>query len=89
MRILVTGANGQLGQEFKNNIYKSAYKFYFTDLNELDVTKKIDILNLIINNTIDLIINCAAYTDVNQSEINIEQAKELNVNAVRNLVEVC
>ena len=89
MKILVTGANGQLGKEFKNNISKSQHEFYFTDLDELDITKKNEILNCVKNHKINLIINCAAYTNVNKAEINKKQANKVNVNAVRNLVEVC
>ena len=89
MKILVTGANGQLGKEFKNNISKSQHEFYFTDLDELDITKKNEILNCVKNHKINMIINCAAYTNVNKAEINKKQANEVNVNAVRNLIEVC
>ena len=89
MRILVTGSNGQLGQEFKNNIYNSDHEFYFTDENEIDITKKKKILEYVTIFKIDLIINCAAYTNVNQSETNKKQAIKVNVDGVRNLVEVC
>ena len=44
MRILVTGSNGQLGQEFKNNLSNSNHKIIFTDENSLDITKKKEIL---------------------------------------------
>ena len=40
MRNLVTGAGGQLGQQFKNNVSKSDHEFYFADEDELDITKK-------------------------------------------------
>ena len=89
MRILVTGANGQLGQEFKNNVSKSKDEFYFTDEKELDITKKNRVLNYVSNNQIELIINCAAYTNVNDAETNKRQAIKVNLDAVRNLVEVC
>ena len=89
MRILVTGSNGQLGQEFKNNVYNSDHEFYFTDENEIDITKKKEILEYVTIFKIDLIINCAAYTNVNQSETNKKQAIKVNVYGVRNLVEVC
>jgi len=89
MRILVTGANGQLGQEFKNNISSSNHKFYFTDVNELDITKKKEILDYVTIYKIELIINCAAYTNVNDAETNKRQAIKVNLDAVRNLVEVC
>ena len=89
MNILVTGANGQLGQEFKNNISKSKDDFYFTDLLDLDISNKNNILNYVKDHQIDLIINCAAYTNVNKSEINQKQAIKVNSDAVRNLVEIC
>ena len=89
MRILVTGASGQLGQEFKNNVSNSDHEFYFTDENELDITKRRKILEYVTIHKIDLIINCAAYTNVNQSETNKKQAIKVNVDGVRNLVELC
>ena len=89
MRILVTGANGQLGQEFKNNVSNSDHEFYFTDENELNITKKKEILDYVIIHKIELIINCAAYTNVNSAETNKRQAIKVNSDAVRNLVEVC
>ena len=89
MRILVTGSNGQLGQEFKNNVSNSDHEFYFAVKSELDITKKNEILNYTIKNKIDFIINCAAFTHVNESETNKKEAIEVNVNAVKNLVEVC
>ena len=89
MKVLVTGANGQLGQEFKNNIYKSYYEFYFTDENELDIINKNHVLSYVLDNKIDLIINCAAYTNVNESETNKNQAVKVNCDAVKNLIEIC
>ena len=47
MKILVTGANGQLGKEFKNNISESQHEFYFTDEKELDITNKNRVLNYV------------------------------------------
>ncbi len=89
MRILVTGANGQLGQEFKNNVSNTGHEFYFNDENELDITKKKEILDFVTINKIELIINCAAYTNVNGAETNKKQAIKVNADGVRNLVEVC
>ena len=89
MNILVTGANGQLGQQFKNNTTKSDFEFYFADENELDITKKNDILNYISDYKINFILNCAAYTDVNGSESNKELAIKINSEAIKNLVEIC
>ena len=89
MRILVTGANGQLGQEFKNNVSNSDHEFFFTDENDLDITKKKEILDCVTIYKIELIINCAAYTNVNDAETNKRQAIKVNIDAVRNLVEIC
>tara|TARA_Y100000739_G_C20537816_1_gene432128 strand:- start:264 stop:1115 length:852 start_codon:yes stop_codon:yes gene_type:complete len=89
MNILVTGANGQLGQQFKNNTTKSDFEFYFADENELDITKKNDILNYTSHYKIKYILNCAAYTDVNGSESNKELAIKINSEAIKNLVEIC
>ena len=89
MRILVTGANGQLGQEFKNNVSYSNHKFYFTNVNELDITKKKEILDYVTIYKIELIINCAAYTNVDDAEINKRQATKVNLDAVKNLIEIC
>tara|TARA_B100001175_G_scaffold48115_1_gene37531 strand:+ start:42 stop:893 length:852 start_codon:yes stop_codon:yes gene_type:complete len=89
MNVLVTGANGQLGHEFKNTAPKSDFEFYFADENELDITKKNDILNYTSNYKIKFILNCAAYTDVNGSESNKELAIKINSEAIKNLVEIC
>ena len=89
MRILVTGANGQLGQEFKNNVSNSDHKFYFTNVNELDITNKKEILDYVTIYKIELIINCAAYTNVDDAEINKKQAIKVNLDAVKNLIEIC
>ena len=88
MRVLVTGANGQLGKEFKNNVSNSDHEFYFADENELDITKKKEILDYVIKYKIELVINCAAYTNVNDAETNKRQAIKVNCDSVRNLVEV-
>ena len=89
MRILVTGANGQLGQEFKNNVSNSNHEFFFNDVNELDITKKEEILDYVTIYKIQLIINCAAYTNVNKSETYKNLAIKVNSDAVKNLIEVC
>ena len=89
MRVLVTGANGQLGQEFKNNVSNSNHKFYFTNVSELDITKKKEILDYVTIHKIELIINCAAYTNVDNAEINKSQAIKVNSDAVKNLIEIC
>ena len=89
MNILVTGANGQLGQEFKNSNTKSDFDFHFTAKNQLNITNKDEILNYVNNHQIEFILNCAAYTNVNRSEFNKKSAIKVNSDAVKNLVEIC
>ena len=87
MITLVTGANGQLGKTIQS-IVKNKSEFIFTDINNLDITKKEKIASVIVSHDINCIINCAAYTNVDGAEIEKEKADELNDNAVKNLVEI-
>jgi dTDP-4-dehydrorhamnose reductase len=90
MNILVTGSNGQLGSELKNQALDySQYKFFFTDIQELDICQSQDILKYVLENDIDQVINCAAYTAVDKAESDIEKAQLINVDAVSNLVKAC
>ena len=86
LNILVTGANGQLGSSLKSLApnYPN-YTFYFTDKNELDITKIRKIEEFISKNKIQLIINCAAYTNVDKAEGEFPLANEINHLAVENL----
>lgn len=79
MNILITGANGQLGSEFKE-IKKSGsqHEFYFTDIADLDITSYVAVTNYIKDNKIDTIVNCAAYTAVDKAENDIELAEKVN-----------
>ena len=86
--ILVTGSKGQLGSEFKKiGDYNKSFKFFFEDL-ELDISNKKLLEEYIKANKINIIINTAAYTDVNKAEIEKEKANLINCLAVKNLVEL-
>ena len=87
MITLVTGSNGQLGKTIQSIVKKNT-EFIFTDIDSLDITKKKEIELFIKRYDINCIINCAAYTYVDQAEIEKEKADELNCNAVKNLVEI-
>ena len=86
--ILVTGANGQLGRELKKleNKY-SNFKFLFTDIDELDITKPSQVESMIKENNISYLINCAAYTAVDKAETNKDDAFLLNSEAVKILAQ--
>ncbi len=77
-KVLVTGANGQLGREIKKirNSFKQIYSF--TDIEELDVSDKEVLQSYLDANPVDYIINCAAYTDVDGAEKEVDKAMLLN-----------
>lgn len=87
MNILVTGANGQLGTALRNSSANSVDKYIFTDVTELDITDADAVKKAVTNNGIDVIVNCAAYTNVDKAEDDAQFAELLNATAVRNLAE--
>lgn len=89
MNILVTGASGQLGMEFQSisSSYPD-YSFSFATLDELDITNQEDVEDFVRINKIDLIINCAGYTDVDQAEEDIVECDKVNHFGVSTLATV-
>ena len=87
MKILITGSKGQLGSTIKY-ILQNKSNYFFTDKDEVDITKKNKIDSFVKMNKINCIVNCAAYTNVDKAEIEKEKAYELNCNAVKNLVDI-
>lgn len=86
MKILVTGANGQVGQEIfriKNNF--PSMDFLFTDKSTLDITNKTEVLKCFEEFRPEICINCAAYTQVDKAESETELAYNVNVNGPENL----
>ena len=68
MNVLVTGANGQLGREMRLVAASSADKYVFTDIEELDITDRSAVQDFVSSSGIDVIINCAAFTNVDAAE---------------------
>lgn len=90
MNILVTGANGQLGSEIRNMSKETDHSFIFTGSSEFPLDMKSDDrIRFLIENKIDVIINCAAYTAVDNAELpeNYEQVMNVNCNYVKTLVD--
>ena len=85
MNILVTGANGQLGNEMRIVAAESADNYIFTDVAELDITDAAAVDEAVRRHNIGAIINCAAYTNVDKAEDDAEFAETLNAKAVENL----
>ncbi|MFK8377412.1 dTDP-4-dehydrorhamnose reductase [Capnocytophaga canimorsus] len=86
--ILVTGANGQLGSEIQN-IQGKTKNYFFTDASDLDITDRQAISDFVKKNNIQIVVNCAAYTNVDKAEDDIQIANLINNIAVGYLAEVC
>lgn len=90
MNVLVTGANGQLGNEMRIVAHGSGDNFIFTDvvgddIMKLDITDAEAVCKVVREHEIEAIVNCAAYTNVDKAEDDAELAEVLNAKAVRNL----
>lgn len=85
MNILVTGANGQLGNEMRRLGAVSPNNYIFTDVAELDITNANAVMYVAKHYSIDAIINCAAYTNVDKAESDEATAELINATAVANL----
>ena len=85
MNILVTGANGQLGNEMRRLGAVSPNNYIFTDVAELDITNAEAVMYVAKHYSIDAIINCAAYTNVDKAESDEATAELINATAVANL----
>lgn len=87
--VLLTGANGQLGQDFQKLFDKLGVKYIATDYQELDITGKEKVREYIENNNFTIVINCAAYNNVDKAEEEVEKCYALNAYAPKNLAEIC
>ena len=84
MNILVTGCNGQLGNEMQVlSKQHPAHRYFFTDVAELDITDAAAVQAFVRANAIDLIVNCAAYTNVDKAEDDEATALKINAEAAR------
>lgn len=86
--ILVTGANGQLGNEIRLSLVANCeFNAFFTDIAELDITNRLAVFQFLTAHKIDIIINCAAYTAVDMAEDDFDNCNKINHIAVANLAE--
>lgn len=85
--ILITGANGQLGQALKQHANNDA--IIFTNRTTFDITNKLQMETVFRNHAPNLVINTAAFTQVDEAESMQETAFLINGTAVKNLVELC
>ena len=87
MTILVTGANGQLGTHIRLSSIQSKHQYFFTDVDGLDITDTVAVKQFVRNHQIEVVINCAAYTDVNRAENEQDVADRVNHLAAGYLAE--
>ncbi len=86
MKILLTGAKGQLGSECKE-VMKSDYEIIDTDLEEFDITSWDNVILTISQLSPDIILNCAAFTNVDECETKRRESERINVEGPRNLAQ--
>ena len=79
MNILITGANGQLGNEMQVLSQDHLqHTYFFTDVKDLDICDEQAVRAFVADNRVDVIVNCAAYTAVDKAEDNLELCNQLN-----------
>lgn len=89
MKVLVTGANGMLGQDLCPILEDAGYEVVETDVENLDITNLNQVKDVIAKENPDFVIHCAAYTNVDKAEEDLETAQKINVNGTENLAKVC
>ena len=89
MNILVTGANGQLGNEMRIVSKGSSDRYIFTDVEELDITSRDTVMKFVKDNDIKVVINCAGYTNVEKAEDEENLAELINAQAVGYIAQAC
>lgn len=86
--VLITGANGQLGNEMRVLSKENPeYTYFFTDVAELDICNGQAVMDFVKANDINVIVNCAAYTAVDKAEEQVELCTKLNADAVGYLAQ--
>lgn len=88
MNVLVTGAGGQLGSEIEASTVRIG-NYFFTDATTLDITQIGSLHSFVQQNNIDIIVNCAAYTNVDKAEDDVVVAEAINHHAAAHLAAVC
>jgi len=89
IRIAITGSNGQLGKSFqKIHSFFPEIEFLFLSKVQLDITDSMKVKEYFSNNKVDYIVNCAAYTKVDQAETEADLCNKVNIIGPRNLAKI-
>lgn len=89
MRVLVTGAKGQLGADLMNELKKQGLVGIGVDIEEMDITDAEACMRVIAGADVDAVIHCAAYTAVDAAEDNLELCRKINGDGTRNVALAC
>lgn len=89
MKVLVTGASGQLGQDVIRELREQHIEYLGTTRDMLDLTDEYSVHRLIIEYRPDIVVHCAAYTAVDKAEEEIELCRKVNVDGTRYIVDAC
>lgn len=88
-KVLVTGANGMLGQDLCPILEDNGYEVVETDINNLDITNAKMVEDVLAEEQPDIVIHCAAYTNVDKAEEDLETARLINAKGTENIAKVC
>ena len=89
MKVLVTGVRGQLGYDVVNELEKRGLEAIGVDIQEMDITNEASVNSVIGEAAPDAVIHCAAYTDVDAAEDNIEICRKVNADGTQNIANMC
>ncbi len=89
MRVLVTGAKGQLGSDLMAELAKRGLTGIGADVDEMDITNRELCRKVILESNVDAVIHCAAYTAVDAAEDNVELCRRINGEGTRNVALAC
>ncbi len=89
MKILVTGVKGQLGYDVVNELEKRNHEAVGVDIEEMDITNKDSVNDVILNGNFDGVIHCAAWTAVDLAESNVEKCRLVNKVGTENIANAC
>ncbi len=89
MKALVTGAKGMLGQDLCPILEDNGYEVIETDIEMLDITDELAVLRVLTEEEPDLVVHCAAYTNVDKAEEEFEKTELINVKGTENVAKAC
>ena len=89
MRVLVTGAKGQLGSDVMAELEKHGHVGIGTDVEEMDITDLEKVEEVIAQADVEAVVHCAAYTAVDAAEDNVELCRKINAAGTENIAKVC